>query len=368
MPDNFYGSTPPQNSPDPDGDDVFGWVVALIALFVFWPVGLFLVLRKLLKSFGASKSAQPRATGQPQRVQPAQPQPAQTQAGRRSSDGTGFLIGGGITTGLFGFSLLVTLAEAIASHGVLYALSTLISLAVFTGAGLALLGVGFSRRRRAKRFRQYLGLIGRRESVGVEALAKAAGRSPRKVREELQEMLDLGVLPTGYLDLANDRLVLSAQGISDPPKPEPEPEPEQKPQEKDEYAVLAEIREVNDAIPDPVMSAKIDRIGELTGRILDYQRQNPAKAGQLRSFLNYYLPTTLKILRAYAQLDQQGVEGENISAAKTRIEGMMDKVVEGFEKQLDLLFRDEALDITSDVSVLEKMLEKDGLGQGGMTL
>ncbi len=360
MPDNYY----PQNSPDPDGDGVFGWVVALIALFVFWPVGIFLVLRKLLKSFGASKSPQP------QRVQSAQPQPAQTQAGRRSSDGTGFLIGGGITTGLFGFSLLVTLAEAIASHGVLYALSTLISLAVFTGAGLALLGVGFSRRRRAKRFRQYLGLIGRRESVSVEALAKAAGRSPRKVREDLQDMLNLGVLPTGYLDLASDRLVLSAQGISDPPKPEPkpEPEPEQKPQEEDDYAVLAEIRAVNDAIPDPVMSAKIDRIGELTGRILDYQRQNPAKAGQLRGFLNYYLPTTLKILRAYAQLDQQGVEGENISAAKARIEGMMDKVVEGFEKQLDLLFRDKAMDIASDVSVLEQMLEKDGLGQGGMTL
>ena len=62
------------------------------------------------------------------------------------------------------------------------------------------------------------------------------------------------------------------------------------------------------------------------------------------------------------------MEGENITAAKVRIEGMMDKVVEGFEQQLDRLFQDDAMDITSDVEVLERMLEKDGLGSSGMTL
>jgi hypothetical protein len=181
-------------------------------------------------------------------------------------------------------------------------------------------------------------------------------------------MLDSGLLPTGYLDLSRDVLILSDEGIPDEaPQPEPTPEPEPP---QDDYAVLQEIRAVNDAIPDPVMSQKIDRIGEITGKILDYQRQHPNQSAQLRSFLNYYLPTTLKILRSYAQLDAQGVEGENISAAKARIEGMMDKVVEGFENQLDKLFQDSAMDISSDVAVLEKMLEKDGLsGPGqGMTL
>ena len=62
-------------------------------------------------------------------------------------------------------------------------------------------------------------------------------------------------------------------------------------------------------------------------------------------------------------MEEQGVEGANISAAKARIEGMMDKVVEGFEKQLDQLFANTAMDITADVSVLERMLEKDGLSQ-----
>ena len=83
--------------------------------------------------------------------------------------------------------------------------------------------------------------------------------------------------------------------------------------------------------------------------------------------MSYYLPTTLKILRAYAQMGQ-GIEGENIKAAKSRIEGMMDKVVDGFEKQLDRLFQDDAMDIATDVEVLERMLDKDGLGGQGMTL
>ena len=69
-------------------------------------------------------------------------------------------------------------------------------------------------------------------------------------------------------------------------------------------------------------------------------------------------------------MEAQGIEGENIRAAKERIEGMMDKVVEGFEKQLDKLFQDDAMDITTDVEVLERMLDKDGLsgGTGGFTL
>ena len=85
--------------------------------------------------------------------------------------------------------------------------------------------------------------------------------------------------------------------------------------------------------------------------------------------MSYYLPTTLKILRAYGQLESQQVSGENITAAMERIEGMMDKVVEGFEKQLDQLFQGDAMDIATDVEVLERMLAKDGLSSSqGMTL
>lgn len=292
----------------------------------------------------------------------ASPQPEkkaetpEAKRGVKATAGRGLMVLGSILTGLFGLPLLIlALVDA--------PTVALAPVGVFAGIGVLTLWGGLRRRKRARLYLKYLGLIGRRQSVSLTTLAKAAGRSRKKVCRELQDMLDQGILPAGYLDLAADQLVLSAQGIADKPAQEPE-----KPKAEDENDILRQIKEVNDSIPDPVMTAKIDRIGEITGKILDYQRKNPGKASQLRSFLNYYLPTTLKILRAYAQLDKQGVEGENISAAKQRIEGMMDKVVEGFEKQLDRLFQDDALDITSDVAVLEQMLDKDGLGDQGFTL
>lgn len=396
----IWGDVPPPqrgNQQNSSGDDI-SWLAIVILLAVFWPVGLFLLFRKLMGTpTGAAGStgyytgerktasregpragAAPRpasaATGKTAPPRQSAPRPAQTasrpaqaaspaphKAVKRSA-GRGFTIAGAVITWIFGMGLVAVLPDALASAAAFFdALPGLVTLGGFVGLGVVFLYVGLFRRRQARRFLKYLSLIGRRERVNLTALSKAAGRSHKKVCAELQDMLDLGVLPQGYLDLAGDQLVLSAQGLEDEPEPEPAPR-RQAPQAESDDDILRQIRQINDAIPDPVMSAKIDRIGEITGKILDYQRKNPDKSGQLRSFLNYYLPTTLKILRSYAQLDQQGVEGENISAAKQRIEGMMDKVVEGFETQLDRLFQGDAMDISTDVSVLEQMLDQDGLG------
>ena len=90
--------------------------------------------------------------------------------------------------------------------------------------------------------------------------------------------------------------------------------------------------------------------------------QHPEKRSQIRKFLNYYLPTTLKLLNAYDRMGAAGVEGANIDGTMGRIDAMMDKVVEAFDKQLDALFADEALDISTDITVLEQMLAQEGLG------
>ena len=332
----------------------------------------------LEKEFGKTNFTQ-RTTEQKSSAQKssAQAQPSASKTTKKKSaktnklkfpHGKGLTIAGGIVSGIFGFAFLMQFAEAASWGGLEYYVTDLIALLGFLCLGLVLLFCGLAKTAKGKRYRKYMNLIGTRRTVSVTALAKTSGTGRRKVLDDLQDMLDDGLLPTGYLDLSRDLLVLSEDGIPDEEpivQAQPEPEPAQ-----DDNAILAEIRAVNDAIPDPVMSEKIDRIGEITGKILDYQRQNPGKDSQLRSFLNYYLPTTLKILRSYAQLDAQGVEGENITAAKKRIEGMMDKVVAGFENQLDQLFRDSAMDISSDVAVLEQMLEKDGLSGNnrGMTL
>jgi len=235
--------------------------------------------------------------------------------------------------------------------------------------GLGAMFTGLGMNRRAERYASYLGYIGANREIDLARMSASLDVPVKKLCADLRQMLAKGYLPTGYLDLAEGKLFLTEMGYR-PPQPKKQEPPKEEPKAIErEDDILREIRQVNGDIPDAAMSAKIDRIEEITRKILAYQKKHPNKEGQLRTFLNYYLPTTLKILRAYAQLEAQGIEGENISAAKGRIEGMMDQVVAGFEKQLDKLFQDDALDIASDVQVLENMLKKDGLSDGsGITL
>jgi hypothetical protein len=294
--------------------------------------------------------------------------------GKRQS-GTGLTIAGAIVAGIFGLGTMGALADFMESLNYGYFFSDdlvgVIACALFFAGGLFMLGAGISMSRRSERYVNYLAYIGANREVALAPMAAAFGVSVNQLCKDLRRMLAKGVLPTGYLDLAEGKLFLTEMGHREPERPREEPkvEPQTAQAEEQEDAILREIRQVNDAIPDEVMTEKINRIEEITGKILAYQKAHPDREGQLRTFLNYYLPTTLKILRAYAQLDAQGIEGENISAAKARIEGMMDQVVAGFEKQLDKLFQGDAMDVTSDVEVLENMLKKDGLSDGqGMTM
>ena len=175
-------------------------------------------------------------------------------------------------------------------------------------------------------------------------------------------MIDAGVFgERAYLDYGRDLLVLDGSGVKAQDKPREEKKTAPTTAVGEENDLLRQIREVNEDIENPELSRKIYRIEEITQRILEFQKEHPDKAGELRKFLNYYLPTTLKILNPYAQLENQGVEGENITATKQRIEGMMDMVVEGFERQLDKLFAGDMMDIAADITVMERMMQGDGL-------
>lgn len=283
-------------------------------------------------------------------------------SGKKAHGGTGLIVFGAIVAAIFAISTLANgfdfLGSLLNGHFFSDELLAASLCALFTGGGLAMLFTGIGKNRRRERVLNYLAYIGTNREVDLAQMAASFDVPVKKLCKDLRWMLSKGILPTGYLDLAAGRLFLTEAGYR---APEAEEEKTDEERREEEDAILREIRQVNDDIPDEVMSAKIDRIEEITGKILAYQKTHPDRSGQLRSFLNYYLPTTLKILRAYAQLDAQGIEGENISAAKARIEGMMDQVVAGFEKQLDKLFQDDAMDISSDVQVLENMLKKDGL-------
>ena len=156
------------------------------------------------------------------------------------------------------------------------------------------------------------------------------------------------------------------------PEPQPEPEPEPRPEPagqapEDPIAAeraraLSELRRLDENIEDEKISAQIVHMEEVTGKIFDVVAGQPSKLPQIRRFLNYYLPTTLKLLNAYDRMGSAGVEGANIDGTMGRIDAMMDQVVKAFDKQLDALFADEALDISTDITVLEQMLAREGLG------
>ena len=367
------------------GPDWGFWILALFFLFMLPPVGILMIVIKL--AGGGRKKSRPRGR-HPSYMQKEQGQMGartvqmggQAQAGRSPNPGTvppaNSLLSqmaskakrlttvGIVLSAIFGF---ISIEEMVGNLWMLPDAAWYLEEIVFPlcgfGAGLGCLWAGLRRQKQVRTFRSYLAMIGSRTTISISALSSAMGVSPAKVRDTLEDMLDDGFFPLGYLDYGSDRLVLTSDGIPDPPKEEEKPAQEE-PAEDPQNAILEEIRAINADIDNPKLNQQIDRIGVITAKVFEYQRSHPQKSNQLHSFLSYYLPTTLKILRAYAQLEDQEVDGENISAAMERIEGMMDKVVEGFEKQLDQLFQGDALDITADVEVLERMLAKDGLSSG----
>ena len=124
---------------------------------------------------------------------------------------------------------------------------------------------------------------------------------------------------------------------------------------------ISEMKRLNESIQDATISRQIDRLEEISGKIFAQVQAEPKKLPQIRKFMSYYLPTTLKLLNAYDRMSGQGVSGENIGGTMKRVEDMMDTIVQAFEKQLDSLFGAEALDISTDITVLDNMMAREGL-------
>ena len=151
--------------------------------------------------------------------------------------------------------------------------------------------------------------------------------------------------------------------VPDPPKEEEKPtgNPELDKMIADGRKAVSEMKRLDDAIEDEKISADIRRLETVCEKIFDQVKAEPARLPQIRRFMDYYLPTTLKLLSAYDRMSNTGVSGENISKSLIQIETMMRNVVIAFGKQLDSLYSAEALDISADIRVLETMMAREGL-------
>ena len=233
------------------------------------------------------------------------------------------------------------------------------SLACLLG-GVAFIVKAVQTDRAQKRYKAYMPIIGGREAMDVEELARTAGVKPEQVIKDLQSMLDLNYFgSSAYLNRELGYLFRSGEAGEAWQEKHPVQDAEPSTVSDAYKDILRDIRRANDEIADPVLSEKIKQLESLTARILHAIEQDPDKASRMDTFLTYYLPTTQKLLDSYARFEAVGVEGENLSQSKRRISDTMDLLIKGFARQLDELYQTDAMDVDSDIRVMETMLKRD---------
>lgn len=373
------------------------WLIILCFCLTMWPVAIgMIVLNSLLRSGQLSWNSarrlqnQARDAWQHRRVTQAPNQPAYTAqaAGKanpaenkpaeankpaarpeKQSDTTErVLMIVGAAVGALGLLVTVSgLSDMIFyggwEYGYLYIEDVVAGLIpLLAGGGMC---IGAHLLKTGRRMRKKIdNIVGDDDYMYIKDIAGAIPCSYDKCCRYLEDCIDKGVFgDEAYLDMRTRCLVVRG----DPPKPEPKPKRKAKAKAEtsepaDPHAqTLARLHALRGSIRDEEMSQKIARLEAVTEKIFAQAKSDPDKRPQMRKFLDYYLPTVVKLLEAYAEMEAQGVEGENIRESKRRIEDAMDTLVTAFENQLDKLFESDALDLSTDIDVMERMLRADGL-------
>ncbi|MED9937070.1 MAG: 5-bromo-4-chloroindolyl phosphate hydrolysis family protein [Gemmiger sp.] len=378
-----------------DGPFQFPWWAIVIGFVVWWPLGfIFIGLNTAMKNgklggFEEKARVRTQSFGRVNTtpVYDAEVRPLNGSALRRSADpgaqpAAKRLKGAALATGLTVAGVLLLICALAALPSAIYWLPEALTeggsywtwlvedsmpmLMSLTG-GIGCLFGGWHIRTSRRMRRKIDKIVGDAKYMYIQDIADALPCSYDKCCKHLENCIDDGLFgPDAYLDMRCKCLVVSQRPPE--PTPAPAPKPEKQPEkqtdmpERDQYKkILDELRRVNDAIPDEEMSDKISRLEAVSAKIFEQAKSDPDKLPQMRKFMDYYLPTSLKLLNTYAELDNQGVEGENISESKRRIEQTMDTLVKAFENQLDRLFASDALDVSTDIDVMQNMLRADGL-------
>ena len=281
---------------------------------------------------------------------------------------------GGSLLSLITFTLLV---GALVFNSMSVSLASLAGL----GAGIWLIGNGTQTMGRLKRFKIYRKALGEKTHCALETLAKNTGKTVRFVRREVQKMIGEGLFIQGHMDHEQTLLITSdetyqkyEQGRKALEERQRQAAEEQKEAELNESAdprvrevldkgnaFICQMRQCNDLIPGEAVSAKISRMELIVQRIFRRAEEHPEIIPDLKKLMDYYLPMTVKLLGAYADMDAQPVQGETILASKREIEASLDTLNAAFEKLLDSVFADTALDVSSDITVLNTLLAQEGV-------
>lgn len=288
-----------------------------------------------------------------------------------------FLAGFGITTLVF--AIISLIAGEISGALIGFFIPSVIS--------FAFLVEGIDGLKKHKRMMRYIELLKIKGYVDIKELEQYVCVGRKKVLKEVKEMLNLGLLPEGHLDKKNTCLIGTnemyhqyheaekAMKERELLEQEEQRRREQLPEEikyileevEAGKALIREIRQVNQELPDPVISDKLDRLEHISEKIFLYVEEHPEKAEEIRRLKNYYLPTMLKLVRAYQKLQDEEIVGENIKTMCSQIEETLDTMNCALETMYNELYSAEALDVSADISVLKTMLAREGLVKDGLS-
>lgn len=243
---------------------------------------------------------------------------------------------------------------------------------------LMIYGIGL--RRRTRRFERYRDVMGGAAFCMVAKLSDMAGETQERTKKDLKKMIACGACPQGHLVRGETCFIVDDQTYDEYLEAEKkyaaqteaahaeEQKEQANPKDAELVAIIKEgngylqqIRVVNDALQGETISQKLDRLENVAARIFACVRKHPEKLPDIRRFIRYYMPTTLKLVKSYEEFESQPVQGENIIKAKEEIERALDTINTAFENLLDTLFADDALDVSADISTLETMLKQEGL-------
>ena len=302
---------------------------------------------------------------------------------------------GGILLSVFGYSVcgISILALSFAIIDLILSGTSVALMNVFVVFGALAVGFGImassgtKKLGSSRRFRSYIRELGGREYCDIKELAERLNKSAKFIVKDVEKMISKGWFRQGHLDSQKTCLMVSHDAyrqymeLMDQMEQKQREEKEAQERAAQEKASMEEnglspevqevvragedyirkIHECNDAIPGEEISAKISRMEMLVDKIFERVEQNPGCVSDMHRMMEYYLPTTVKLLEAYEKLDSQPVQGPNIISSKQEIEKTLDTLNVAFEKLLDDLFQDTAWDVSSDISVLHTMLAREGL-------
>ena len=313
---------------------------------------------------------------------------------------------GGILTGTMGIGLMVSLiGMGIFGVGTGGMVITGI-FGAFTAVGGVLLGNGCSNLAGLKRRSKYIRALGDHTYCDFRNLSLAVGKPVKFVKRDIKKMIDKGWFLQGHVDTQEtclitsnetyDQYVSTQKQLEERKRQDEErasheaelqkqadakarKEAEAKERERAEISpevqlvldkgndFLEKIRRSNDAIPGEEISRKISRMELIVQKIFERAKAHPEIIPDLNRLMDYYLPMTVKLLNAYEDMDSQPIQGENIASSKKEIEDTIDTLNVAFEKLLDSVFEDTAIDVSSDISVLNTVLAQEGLTEDELT-